>query len=85
VIHHSIRKNQHGEPVLTIRITGGNEIFRFAFHLAHGQVEFLAIGSHAFRYLRKRWGSANFREHDRRMTSGKVVQYGYQVDRGRDE
>lgn len=84
MIKHTIRKNQHGEPVLTIKVTGHGEIFRFAFHLAQGQVEFGAIGRAAFRYLRRQWGIDRFKDHDRRMTGGRVVNWGYHRDEGRD-
>lgn len=84
MIEHTIRKNRNGEPVLTIRVTGGNEIFRFAFHLIRGQVEFLAIGCAAFRYLRRQWGVNGFKAHDQSMTGGAIVRYGYQLDREKE-
>ena len=80
----SLRQNKHGEPVLTIRVTGGAEVFRFAYYLAHGPVDHLPIATRVFRYLRRRWGIANFKAHDQRITSGKVVEYGWQTDRRRD-
>jgi hypothetical protein len=84
VINHSLRQNGNGEPVWTIRITGGHDIFRFAFHSIHGQVEFCEMGTGAFRYLRRRWGVKRFKLWDQRMTSGKVVEGGYHRDRVRD-
>ncbi len=84
MIDHSIRKNQRGEPVLTIRVTGGGEIFRFAFHLAQGQIEFGAVGRAAFRYLRRQWGVRVFKQHDQQMTGGRVVKWGYHQDEERD-
>jgi hypothetical protein len=84
VIEHSIRKNKNGESVLTIRVTGGNEIFRFAYHLAQGQIEFGAVGRAAFRYLRRQWGIAQFKATDQVMTGGRVVKWGYQRDEVRD-
>jgi hypothetical protein len=77
----TIRPNRHGEPVMTIRVTGDGEIFRFAFYMAHGPVEHLTHAQRAFRYLRRRWGIARFKEHDRRITGGKVIEHGWQVDR----
>lgn len=79
----SMRQNQHGEPVMTIRVTG-NEIFRFAYYMAHGPVDYIGYSMQAFRYLRRRWGSKAFREHDRRLTGGKVVERGWQTDPRRD-
>jgi hypothetical protein len=84
VIEQSIRANQHGEPVMTIRITGGNEIFRFAFYMAQGPVDHLSYAMRAFRYLRRRWGSAVFKRHDNVITGGRVVKWGYHLDSGRD-
>lgn len=83
MIEQSIRQNQHGEPVMTIRITGGNEIFRFAYYMAQGPVDHLAYAMRAFRYLRRRWGSKPFKAHDNAITGGKVVKYGYHLDRER--
>jgi len=80
----SLRQNKHGEPVLTMRVTGDAEIFRYAYYLAHGPVEHLGLAMRVFRYLRRRWGIAAFIRHDKGITGGKVVQYGWQVDRGRD-
>ncbi len=80
----SIRQNKHGEPVMTIRVTGGSEIYRHAFYMAHGPVEHLSIAMRVFRYLRRRWGIAQFREHDQRISGGLVVKRGWQSDRGRD-
>lgn len=77
----TIRKNGHGEPVMTIRVTGDAEIFRHAYYLAHGPVEHLSHAQRAFRYLRRRWGKERFVEHDQRITGGKVVKYGWQVER----
>lgn len=77
----TIRQNKHGEPVMTIRVTGAAEIFRHAYYMAHGPVEHLSFAMRAFRYLRRRWGIAKFRKHDQRITGGKVVERGWQVDR----
>jgi hypothetical protein len=80
----SLRQNKHGEPVLTIRVTGDAEIFRHAFYMAHGPVEHLGLAMRVFRYLRRRWGISRFKEHDQRITGGKVVERGWHADRGRD-
>jgi hypothetical protein len=79
-----IRPNGAGEPVMTIKITGENEIFRYAFYMAHGPVDHMGHAKRAFRFLRKRWGKAAFKEHDKAITGGKVVAYGWQVDAARD-
>lgn len=78
-----IHQNKHGEPVMTIKVTG-TEIFRFAYYMAHGPVDYIGHSMKAFRYLRRRWGSKNFREHDRRLTGGKVVERGWQRDLRRE-
>jgi hypothetical protein len=77
----TIRQNQHGEPVMTIRVTGAGEIFRFAYYMAHGPVDHLTHALRAFRYLRRHWGKQAFAEHDKRITGGKVVERGWQVSR----
>lgn len=79
----TICQNKHGEPVMTIRVTG-TEIFRFAYYMAHGPVDHLTYAMKAFRYLRRRWGIAQFKEHDRRITGGKVVECGWQRDLRRE-
>lgn len=84
MIEVSVRQNRNGEPVMTIRVTGGAEIFRFAYYMAHGPVEHLTYALPVFRYLRRRWGIARFREHDRLITGGKVVERGWQSDRRRE-
>lgn len=81
MIEHYIRRNRNGEAVWTIRITGANEIFRFAFHMIHGQVEFGEMGGHAFRYLRRKWGIDQLKKHDELMTDGTVVRHGWHSDR----
>jgi hypothetical protein len=84
VIEQHIRQNAAGEPVLTIRVTGDNAIFRFAYYMAHGPVDHLSYALGTFRYLRRRWGSKAFKQADRRITGGKVVERGWQSDRRRD-
>lgn len=79
-----IRPNGQGVPVMTIKVEGENEIFRYAFYLAHGPVEHMDPAKRAFRYLRRRWGKEAFRQHDKRITGGKVVAYGWQVDANRE-
>ena len=80
----TIRPNGDGEPVMTIKITGADEIFRQAFYMAHGPVDHMAPAMRAFRFLRLRWGKKRFAEHDRMLTGGKVVAYGWQVDAKRE-
>lgn len=80
----SIRQNGDGEVVLTVRVIGANEAFRFAYYMAHGPVDHLTHAMKAFRYLRRRWGIRQFKEHDRYITGGKVVERGWQRELGRD-
>jgi hypothetical protein len=80
----NIRQNRDGEVVLTVRVTGANEAFRFAYYMAHGPVEHLAYAMQVFRYLRRRWGIRQFKEHDQRITGGKVVEHGWQRDLRRE-
>jgi hypothetical protein len=78
-----IHQNKHGEPVMTVRVTG-SEIFRFAYYMAHGPVDHLPYAMKAFRYLRRRWGIAEFKKYDRQLTGGKVVERGWQRDPRRE-
>lgn len=84
VIELTIRQNKDGEAVMTIRVTGGNAIFRFAYYMAHGPVDHLSHALPAFRYLRRRWGIGRFKEHDQRITGGKVGERGWQGDLRRE-
>lgn len=79
-----IRPNGKGVNVMTIKITGDTEIFRYAFYLAHGPVEHMDPAKRAFRFLRRKWGKKAFADHDKAVTGGKVVAYGWQVDAARD-
>jgi hypothetical protein len=80
----TVRQNKDGEAVMTIRVTGSTEIFRFAYYMAHGPVDHLTHALPVFRYLRRRWGFEQFKEHDRRLTGGKVVERGWQRDLRRE-
>lgn len=70
----------HQDPVLTLKVTGDPEMFRYAYYLAHGPVDTLHLARKVFRYLHRRWGHDRFVEHDRRITGGKVVGYGWHKD-----
>jgi hypothetical protein len=49
--------NRHGEPTLTITVEGIQDVYRFAHHLEHGQVEFCAIGRRVKRGLLRKLGA----------------------------
>lgn len=76
MIHHHIRRNEHGQPVLTIRITGWHDMFRIAWVLCHAHVEFVAVGRAAFRHLARRLGKRTFASFDQRLTGGRVTRLG---------
>jgi hypothetical protein len=80
----SVRKNRQGEVVMTVRVTGAAEVYRYAYYMAHGPVDHLTRALAVFRYLRRQWGIERFKEHDRRVTAGKVCERGWQHDLGRN-
>lgn len=57
--------NEHGEPVLTIEVTGHHDIYRFAHHLLTGQSEFAAIGRKAIAAQKRGLGTAVWRRLDK--------------------
>jgi hypothetical protein len=50
-----ITRNEHGEPTVTITLTGYHEVYRFAHHMESGQVEFGLAGNGIIRRLRRRF------------------------------
>lgn len=46
-------KNGDGEIQLLIRVTGTQDVYRFASHMLTGQVEFARLGELALRSLRR--------------------------------
>lgn len=50
----NVTTNKFGEPTVTITLTGYHEIYRFAEHMEHGQVEFADAGNTIIRKLRRR-------------------------------
>lgn len=51
----NLTTNEHGEPTVTITLTGCHEIYRFAHHMEAGQVEFGKAGNKIIRRLRRRF------------------------------
>lgn len=49
-------RNKHGEPVVTITLTGGHEIHRFAYNLLKHQCEFARMGTRILKGQRRRMG-----------------------------
>lgn len=49
-----VTTNEHGEPTVTITLTGYHETYRFAHHMEGGQVEFGKAGNRIVRALRRR-------------------------------
>lgn len=72
----TISSNGAGEPRVTLVVEGDYEVFWQAYYLACGPVENIALAQRIFRYLHRRWGHQRFVEHDKRVTDGKVIQYG---------
>lgn len=71
----TIGTNGDGQPRVTFTADGDGDVYRFAWQLAHtGQLD---TAKRIFRYLKRRWKSDIFVEHDRRVTEGKVTEYGW--------
>jgi hypothetical protein len=70
-----IKTNEHGEPVVTFTVVGVHDIFRWAWHMVHGQVEFGRDGAHCLQHLRRRLGPKRYDEFDQTMTGGKSRSY----------
>lgn len=79
MIEHELRTRADGEPVLTITVTSGSEIYRLAYHLMGGPIQFGAIAREVFVWLRRRWGIRSFRRIDQEMTGGHVVKHGWHM------
>ena len=52
---------EHGDPVVTVKIVGYSDAFRFAWALAHLQCDFAGVGERIGASLRRRLGAARFR------------------------
>lgn len=57
---HTVHRNEHGEPVLTITVVGAYDVYRFCRGLERLQVEFCATGRRALRQLERRMGRSYF-------------------------
>ena len=76
MIEKRLTKNDHGEPVLTVRVTGAYDTFRFARVMQTGQMEFARKGTLALQSLRRFMGTSNFRQLERFcLGDGKVPQF----------
>lgn len=79
MIEHELTTTATGDPVLTITVTGGSDIFRLSHHLMKGQIEFGKLAREIFVWLRRRWGVRAFRRVDQEMTGGYVVKHGWHM------
>lgn len=53
MIRKRVAKNRDGELQLTIKVTGIQDVYRFASHMLTGQTEFAKQGELALRSLRR--------------------------------
>lgn len=60
MIEKRLTKNEHGDPVLTIRVTGVSDVYRFADGMTRLQSEFCAKGRLALRSLWRQIGRERF-------------------------
>lgn len=54
--------NLDGEPVLTVKVVGAYDIYRFAGVMQRGQVEFARLGYFTKRSLRRQLGAERFND-----------------------
>lgn len=80
----TISRNKHGQPRVTLVVEGDHEIFRWAYYHGHGPVEHVPEAMRIFRYLRRKWGTKLFIEHDQRVTGGHVVRLGWHLKEKHD-
>lgn len=55
-----VTTTRHGEPTVTITLTGYHETYRFAHLMERGQVEFGVAGNRIIRALRRRLRKAEW-------------------------
>lgn len=60
MIRHYMRPSEHGDPVLTIKVTGIHDIYRLAYNLTYDQVEFCEQGHSILRKLKRRLGKQRY-------------------------
>lgn len=60
MITKQLRANAAGDPVLSIRVTGASDVYRFAFGMQTLQVEFARKGALALRGLRRLVGTVAY-------------------------
>lgn len=68
-------RNKHGDPVLTITVTGFHDIFRLSFAMLHAQVEFSEAARKSFQWMRRSLGASRCDAFDQSMTGGKTRRY----------
>ncbi|WP_406083077.1 hypothetical protein OHA01_26215 [Micromonospora zamorensis] len=76
MIRSHIRRDAHGDPVLTIRVTGAHDMYRVAEHLATAQSDIQPHGRRVFPYLWKFLGGSRFTAFDKSMNNGWAVERG---------
>jgi hypothetical protein len=54
VIEDTRNTTEHGDPCLTIVVTGTHDVYRIAHHLEHGQCEFAEVGQRTRKYLKRK-------------------------------
>lgn len=65
--------NEHGEPVVTLTITGWHDAFRFAWAISHLQCDFADVGRRIAGSLRRRIGAKAFADYQERFTSNRAL------------
>lgn len=60
-MYRRLARDKNGELVLTIRISGIHDIYRFAAMMRHGQTDFARAGVRTFRSLREAMGRTRYK------------------------
>lgn len=67
--------NDYGEPHIVVTIDGWHDAFRFAWAMSHLQCDFSDVGRRIGGSLRRRIGSARFREMHEHFTGNTTLRW----------
>jgi hypothetical protein len=62
-----LTRNEHGDPVLTITVTGTSDVYRIGWYLQRAAVDHASLGRRIHRSMKRLIGAANFRFIERQM------------------
>ena len=68
-------RNEHGDGVLIITVTGWHDIYRLTFNHLNAQSEFFEGACKTFKWMRRAVGAPNFDALDKSLTGGRAKRY----------